>query len=593
MRCYDPDTAQANAGQVVELYLHQRNLREVPAWITKCVQLEVLDLSGNSLPELPAFLADLPALKRLRLSHNQLPSLPDRMPQGLLELDLSHNLFQRFPKSILGLLALQILKIGHNKLGAWPKNLHLPQLQVLELQNNRLKNLEWEAKQFPRLDKLNLHSNQLQHLDLNGVWEKLAHLDLGKNRLTEMQRGHFPYLRRLFLGQNKLAKLSDTWQQCSWLQTLVLAQNQLQELPTWLQNLTRLENLDLAQNPLKTLEAWPPKLRFLSLAKLAWQSLPPEMATLQDLVELDLSGNALQAFPSWLGTWSKLEKIQLKNCNPPNGEWQLLQIPELKAVPGWRPGSEQKALLQVLNLNRRKPLSTEQSLLFFHILAGKTEQIKTLHLADLMRGLNAGMPLLQEAIKRILLKNQAAAPDLSTGSTVAFVGSPGLELKKWEQKLLAAQLKIGTWQTATFWILGKKKFPLDLPNSSTVNWLDESTLEKMLKKLSPSNANPAQDARLKRMLWQADQANLRLAINLIKTKGLEAHLRPDLLVAWKKNQDVTLAGELKSLLERYWPLEHQAVLRQKIDWPADFQSLEFRMQVQKWFADLGMEWSAP
>jgi Leucine-rich repeat (LRR) protein len=586
MRCYDPHTAQANARQVLELYLHQRNLQEVPEWVAECVQLEVLDLSGNLLQEWPAFLVDLPALKRLRLSHNQLSSLPDQMPNGLLELDLSHNLFQRFPKAILGLSALQILKLGHNKLGTSPKNLHFPQLQVLDLQKNRLKTLEWEARQFPKLDKLNLQNNGLQHLELKGLWEKLAHLDLSQNRLVEMQGGHFPYLRRLFLSQNKLKSLPDAWQQCSWLQTLVLAQNQLQFLPDWLKNLSRLENLDLAQNPLETLKAWPPKLRVLSLAKLTWQNLPAEMNILQEIEEIDLSGNPLQAFPNWLATWSRLEKMQLKNCNPPNGEIQLLQIPGLKAVPGWRPGAEQKALLQVLNLSRRKSLTAEQSLLFFHLLSGQNEKIKAPKIVDLMQGLNAGLPLLQEAIKRILLKNQAYIPDLKADCTIAFVGKPKLDLQKWQKKLQATNVKIEAWESATYWILGKKDFPNDLPAKEGY-FLDESTLEKQVKKLLPNNTNPAQIARLKRMLWHADPDNLRLALNLINAKGLEDELLPHLLVAWKKNQDSMLAVELKKLLDRYWPLEKQAVLRQKIDWPTDFQSAEFKMQVQKWFMDLG------
>jgi len=85
------EQAQDDPESVTHLYLDEKGLRELPDYVAKCVNLEVLDLSDNSFDEIPEELKKLSKLRVVDLTNNPISYLPDWLleMEALDELDLS------------------------------------------------------------------------------------------------------------------------------------------------------------------------------------------------------------------------------------------------------------------------------------------------------------------------------------------------------------------------------------------------------------------------------------------------------------------------------------------------------------------------
>ncbi|KAJ8922540.1 hypothetical protein NQ315_007570 [Exocentrus adspersus] len=147
----------------------------------------------------------------------------------------------------------------------------LPELSVLHISNNRVKNLEKGAFDgLQQLQKLVLYNNDLRVIK-QGVFRNcrnLKSLDLGQNEISDVETNAFadlPSLEELNLGFNNLQTVPADVNKIKSLLSLKLNNNKLSSLEADAFNhLNKLEVLDLSDNQISVI----PNGAFAGLSKL-------------------------------------------------------------------------------------------------------------------------------------------------------------------------------------------------------------------------------------------------------------------------------------------------------------------------------------
>ena len=91
-------------------------LYAIPQCISNCMNIRILNMSGNRIQDLPWTLVYLDMLRVLNLAENAIRILPPVICQliSLKELNLCNNNLRRLPKQLLLLTNLQILRVSGN-----------------------------------------------------------------------------------------------------------------------------------------------------------------------------------------------------------------------------------------------------------------------------------------------------------------------------------------------------------------------------------------------------------------------------------------------------------------------------------------------
>uniref|UniRef100_A0A3B3VIG9 Leucine-rich repeat protein SHOC-2 n=1 Tax=Poecilia latipinna TaxID=48699 RepID=A0A3B3VIG9_9TELE len=187
------------------LTLQQNLLETVPEEIGELGNLTELDLSNNLLKHLPCSVGRLSALRKISLCHNKLSSLPDGLDVKLL--DCSHNQLTNVPVSLAGMLALEQLYLQHNKLRRLPQ-LPAPALREVFAGNNQVELLEAEQLScLSAVTLLELRDNKIRNLPEElALLLTLTRLDLSNNDISTLPASLslLPNLKVLLLEGNPL-----------------------------------------------------------------------------------------------------------------------------------------------------------------------------------------------------------------------------------------------------------------------------------------------------------------------------------------------------------------------------------------------------
>ncbi|XP_008053387.1 leucine-rich repeats and immunoglobulin-like domains protein 3 [Carlito syrichta] len=357
-----------------EVKLNNNELETIPDLGPVSANITLLSLAGNRIVEiLPEHLKEFQSLETLDLSSNNILELKTAFPVLHLKyLYISSNRVTSMDPGFFDNLAntLLVLKLNRNRISAIPpKMFKLPQLQHLELNRNKIKNVDGLTFQgLGALKSLKMQRNGVTKLMDGAFWglSNMEILQLDHNNLTEITKGWLYgllMLQELHLSQNAINRISpDAWEFCQKLSELDLTFNHLSRLDDSsflglsllntlhignnkvsyiadcaFRGLSSLKTLDLKNNEISwTIEdmngafSGLDKLRRLILQGNRIRSITKKAFTGLDALEhLDLSDNAIMSLQG--NAFSQMKKLQQLHLNTSS----LLCDCQLKWLPQW------------------------------------------------------------------------------------------------------------------------------------------------------------------------------------------------------------------------------------------------------------------
>ncbi|XP_036154069.1 leucine-rich repeats and immunoglobulin-like domains protein 3 isoform X3 [Myotis myotis] len=357
-----------------EVKLNNNELETIPNLGPVSANITLLSLAGNRIAEiLPEQLKHFQSLETLDLSSNNISELKTAFPPLQLKyLYISSNRITSMEPGCFDNLAntLLALKLNRNRISAIPpKMFKLPQLQHLELNRNKIKNVDGLTFQgLGALKSLKMQRNGVTRLMDGAFWglSNMEILQLDHNNLTEITKGWLYgllMLQELHLSQNAINRISpDAWEFCQKLSELDLTFNHLSRLDDSsflglsllntlhignnkvsyiadcaFRGLSSLKTLDLKNNEISwTIEdmngafSGLDKLRRLILQGNRIRSITKKAFTGLDALEhLDLSDNAIMSLQG--NAFSQMKKLQQLHLNTSS----LLCDCQLKWLPQW------------------------------------------------------------------------------------------------------------------------------------------------------------------------------------------------------------------------------------------------------------------
>ena len=272
---------------------------EVP-WV---LDLNELDFSGLGLNGLPEDLFDgcLASVHSLSLENNRLQSLPLGISKctQMQYVNLRRNLFKDLPEGFVNLKHLQILKLGSNPMTTLPSSVqYLTSLRELYVHDSRSISLPNWIEGCKELEILSLRRTQV-----GGPLPQSLTL--------------LPRLCKLDVQQTYLSSLPDWMKDLTQLQQLDWSGNPLSVLPDWIGELSNLHTLDLWQTYLKDVPQRLGELRNLKVLDFwgcRFTTIPEPILKLTNLETLIFSNNPLTSIPEGITQLSKLSNLQLE-CN--------------------------------------------------------------------------------------------------------------------------------------------------------------------------------------------------------------------------------------------------------------------------------------
>lgn len=295
--------------------------------------LKKLDLVHNELECLPKEMGELRKLDCLYVQHNNIRELPDFTGcAALKEIHFSNN----FVTEIAGdfcenLPQLQVLDLRDNKIEALPDEINMLQsLMRLDLSNNSILTLPVSLCTLAHLTSLQLEGNPLRSIRrdiiqsgttriLKTLRDRAGYVE-AKATATIRDDGQFPdkYKMRkshaLALGLKGLSAIEEVvFLNAKEAEVTVvdLSKNKFQEMPEGLLQLkSMLRELDASSNQISTLSPLIgqfERMVYLNLAKNQLHDLPRELRLLTTLRELNLNNNAFEVIPSCVTELVNLE----------------------------------------------------------------------------------------------------------------------------------------------------------------------------------------------------------------------------------------------------------------------------------------------
>lgn len=221
------------------------NLEEINLWS------EGMDKIFKEICEIPKEIGNLTKLIKLNMASlpkgftcndgktiNRISYIPielGQLSQSLEKLDLSNNLIEYVPIEIGKLIKLEVLELNNNEI----KEIHfinqqMINLKILGLENNRIKKLPNVLGELISLNGLYLSNNQIEEMNfISEKLEKLYVIELENNMIKEISKeiNKLIRLRSLFLDNNLIKEIPDEFIGMRNLKCVRLNGNQISKVP--------------------------------------------------------------------------------------------------------------------------------------------------------------------------------------------------------------------------------------------------------------------------------------------------------------------------------------------------------------------------
>uniref|UniRef100_A0A0A9ZD31 Insulin-like growth factor-binding protein complex acid labile subunit n=1 Tax=Lygus hesperus TaxID=30085 RepID=A0A0A9ZD31_LYGHE len=264
-----PESVFAGLGETEMLSLTDNPLCEIPQQILKLMpRIKVLDLNGAQIVNITS--SDFQGLKTMHTltMHNNLVRKLDvnSLPPTIRYLALSSNRIPNLNGALRKIKDLEWLFLNDNDLetldGELPEikppfvvNTHMKLLQV---NNNRLKRVPQELRQFRNLKTLTMSHNQIVSLDgALSTTRLLDKLDLAFNNISILYPYDFRELLNLgdiLLGHNRISNLNGSLLPLKNLRHLNLTHNEIVDFNLQeIRGLRKIEVLDASHNKIRVI----------------------------------------------------------------------------------------------------------------------------------------------------------------------------------------------------------------------------------------------------------------------------------------------------------------------------------------------------
>ena len=184
------DSAKMDKKRVVYLDLSFQSIHRAPSTIKRFKELKTLNLSNNKISRISRSVYNSEQLDVLDLSHNNIFIIPNKLSKlyCLKRLDLSYNNIGSI-KSLPRLSSLIHLDLSDNSFSYLPDRLGFKNLELLYLNNNKLKELPASIGKLRKLKELSVRGNSLSVITTRIAYlKKLEYLDLSDNNLSELPK---------------------------------------------------------------------------------------------------------------------------------------------------------------------------------------------------------------------------------------------------------------------------------------------------------------------------------------------------------------------------------------------------------------------
>ncbi|XP_042212367.1 leucine-rich repeat-containing protein 40-like isoform X2 [Homarus americanus] len=358
------------------LQLDHNNLTALSEDLGNLNVLEYLDVSHNSLTEFPLSIGYLQRLTKLNASENQIKELPPEIGDcfALQQLDLTHNQLMALPKSIANLRKLEQLYLRHNSIQILPPLHGCTSLKELHLGNNFIKELDADQLSYlTTVNVLDLRDNQIDDLpDEITLLQGLERLDITNNNLSTLpfHLGLLPHLKSMPLEGNPMRLIRRDIVQRGTVQLLKYLRSRV-SAP--INTFPGFENSSNDTNVLMDNRSLPDKYQMKSTQTLTYNEKATEIpdqlfenASEAQVRAVDLSKNQLTQVPD------KLEMLSRHVSEI------MLGLNKLSSLPSWV-GSFQRLQFLDLQGNQLKDLPTDLAQLLYlreiNIAANRFEQL--------------------------------------------------------------------------------------------------------------------------------------------------------------------------------------------------------------------------
>lgn len=629
MKVYNLKQALQHKDQVKELYLNRMNLSAIPEAVFQIPNLIKLDLSYNNIDDLPEELDQLKNLEQLVLAHNPLETVPTPLMHlsHLLSLDLSYTSLKKFSTYISALNQLRTLKLTHNEIREIPNDIaqlkflrrldlshnlinkisreigRLSILERIDLSNNRVSSLPNAIGRCQSLEEINLKDNRLNKLpesignlihlrklnvDFNNLKEfprsiegckQLRTITARQNRILHIDSlGRLPSLAYLHLNKNQLNTIPVSLGKCQRLYELELSNNKLETLPQIFWTFSQLTKIDLTKNQLRQLPRFGKSLKQLLATGNQIKKLSNSLSHAQKITRLELNGNPLEQIPEYFAQFKELSHLHFRGNNIQGQLPQaLLHLDKLEELKGSIPQLSSSQLIRFIQSCRTAKVADHHRFLFFQALTGNQQAFTAVPRSVIFQGLNFAMPDVRYLARIHLLRQEKpnwSAQPLGRRAHLSVIGKTFFNLTELADRL--AKLEIDFSQNVTrhtsHILLGYRPIKFEEAFHKSFVFLNEQMLSQFLDKAENRYLAVQKDAgqlkSLQELLLNPKDANIGLAIQLLKGGGVPPSLLTPLLVAWKFSSDRLIQKELRILLE----LNISEEARRALKYPISFSS---------------------
>ncbi len=539
MKAYNLQVALQNPDQTTTLFIHNRNLTEIPEAVFGLKNLKALTLSGNKIKNISARINTLKHLEYVDLSNNLIEAFPKYLCtiKGLKKLNLKGNKLKEIPAEITHLDALEELDLSDNLLTRLPDFIYdLKNLRSLNLSSNSLSKLSEKIQQWLMLEKLDLSKNEIVSLpnELSRC-EKIRDLDLSENKIKSLpvNFSSLNELGKLDLHKNKIQDLSDDLQHLTWLRELDLSQNKLQVLPASIGKLSWLFRLNLRKNKLI--------------------ALPETIGQLSKLQVLNLEYNSLKTFPESMGKMSGLNQLLLKGNKIETEQLLLFQFKKLKSISGLTTvfkSKEKRQFLTFLKQCRQKKISESLALDFYYLLYTEKKSSKSI----LIEAIDFPNKIVRVKALDQIYKYHNSAKLLTQDSVVAIVGQTNLSKKEVTAKAkeMGFSYKNKLEEQVTHIVLGAFPKQKEFLKKFKGTFLKEQDLFQFIQKdaiKKKASFSTQAIENLQRFLLSKEEQHVNVGIQILKTNGVPQEVISDLFIAYKKAKKASQKKQIRTLLE--------------------------------------------